>query len=484
MVESSTHKPLFAGAARAVITPPVGIRMMGYTVQESVSLNVERELTATALVLSDGRTKAVVLGCDLLFIQNPHVDGIRATIGGRIGVPADHVLINFSHTHLGPMLPGWQRDSADQKALQERYLASLEDQLAGVAAAADARLEPARLGVAKGQAPLGMNRRERLADGRVIIGENPAGCVDHEVGVVRVDFLNGRPLATIMIAACHTVVLGPKTTSLSPDFVGPAREIVERATGAPALFLQACAGNINPACGIGTGGPEQYDDLERMGAMLAGETLRAWAGIRTHNHHGPRRVVQSVAAISAWDYEALPAECVESFDIATRRKTLDMAPLPDRQAAEAQLAHARQARDKARADGKPPGVLNVLERLLAWAELVYDAVAAGGKRPNRELVAWALRINDLVLVAVNGEPFAELGLEVKRRSAVPNTFLLGYSNGCLGYLPTPEAFDEGGMEVEESYRNYLLPTGFTRQWGPTVVETALELIGELAEKHR
>jgi len=479
MVEPFNRKPLFAGAARAVITPPVGIRMMGYTVQESVSQAVERELTATALVLSDGRTKAVMLACDLLFIQNPHIDQIRQSIGRRVGVPAEHVLVNFSHTHLGPMLPGWQRDSADQQALQERYLAALEDQLAGVAAAADCRLEPARLGVAKGRAPLGINRRERLADGRVIIGENPTGAIDHELGVVRIDLLNGQPLATIMIAACHTVVLGPRTTALSPDFVGPAREIVERATGAPALFLQACAGNINPACGIGTGGPEQYDDLARMGAMLGGETLKAWASIRTHNRHGPRHVVQSVAAISAWDYEALPTESVECFGIASRRKTLEMAPLPDRATAEEQLADARRARDEARAQCKPPGVLHVVERLLAWAELVYEAVAAGGKRPTLELVGWALRINDLALVAVNGEPFAELGLEVKRRSAVPNTFLLGYSNGCLGYLPTPAAFDEGGMEVVESYRNYLLPTGFTREWGPMVVETALEMISEL-----
>jgi hypothetical protein len=183
---------LFAGAARAVITPPLGIRMMGYTVQESVSRCVERELTATALVLSDGRTKAVVLACDLLFIQNPHVDRIRAAVGRGVGVPAEQVLINCSHKHLGPMLPGWQRDSDEQQSLQERYLAALEDQLAGVAAAADGMLEPARLGVATGHASLGVNRRERLADGRVIIGENHTGPVDNEIGVVRIDRANGR----------------------------------------------------------------------------------------------------------------------------------------------------------------------------------------------------------------------------------------------------------------------------------------------------
>jgi hypothetical protein len=77
---------------------------------------------------------------------------------------------------------------------------------------------------------------------------------------------------------------------------------------------------------------------------------------------------------------------------------------------------------------------------------------------------------------VNGEPFAELALEVKRRSPITNTFFLGYSNGCLGYLPTPEAFDEGGMEVNESHQNYMLPTRFTREWGPAVVANTLDLL--------
>lgn len=64
--------------------------------------------------------------------------------------------------------------------------------------------------------------------------------------------------------------------------------------------------------------------------------------------------------------------------------------------------------------------------------------------------------------------------------AEANLFL-GYSNGCLGYLPTPEAFDEGGMEVHESHQNYMLPTPFTREWGPAVVSNALQLLEELVD---
>ena len=475
------RRGLLAGAARVVITPPVGIRMLGYTVQDGCSESIERELTATALVLSDGRVKVVLIACDVVFIQSPHVDRMRQRIAARLGVPAAHVLINASHTHLGPMLPGWKVESPDQQQIQERYVAVLEESLVGLASMADGRLQPARIGAECGSVSIGINRRERLPDGRVMIGENPNGAVDRELNVIRVDDLSGQPLATVMSAGCHTVVLGPKTLALSPDFVGPARQIIESATGAPSLFLQGAAGNINPVCGIGTGGAEQFDDSLRIGAMLAGETLKTWAAIRTHNRSGPRRVVQSVAAISVWDYEPLPVECVEFLGVASRRLTLALAPLPERQTAERQLAERRQARDDAEARGDSVGARNVAQRLYEWADLVARTEATG-KPVTRDLDVWALRINDIGIVAVNGEPFAELGLEVKRRSPLAHTMFLGYSNGCLGYLPTPEAFAEGGMDVIESVRNYMLPSGLTPEWGPAIVQTSLELLEELAQR--
>jgi hypothetical protein len=468
------RRPLRAGVARAVITPPIGIRMCGYTVQEECARSVERELTATALVLDDGEIKTALLACDILFIQSPHAERIRERIGRRLDIPASHVLLNASHTHLGPTLPGWQREDEDQARIQERYVAFLEETLAGVATTANDRLQPARIGAGSGSVAIGVNRRERMPEGGIMIGENPQGAVDREVSVVRLDALTGRPIATLMAVGCHTVVLGPKTSALSPDYAGPAREIVEAATGAPALFLQGAAGNINPACGIGAGGPEQYEDLARIGAMLGGEVLKTWGQIRTHRQRGPRRIVKSVAAISTWDYEPLPEACVEYFGVAEQRRTLSMAPLPDRETAEREVTRRRRERDAA--EGR--GAQNVARRLCDWAELVASSVAAG-MPITRELCVWALRINDIGIVAVNGEPFAELSLEVKRRSPLSHTIFLGYSNGCLGYLPTPEAFAEGGMEVIESVRNYLLPAGFTREWGPAVVETCLNLLGQL-----
>jgi hypothetical protein len=62
---------------------------------------------------------------------------------------------------------------------------------------------------------------------------------------------------------------------------------------------------------------------------------------------------------------------------------------------------------------------------------------------------------------------------------VAHPIFLGYSNGCLGYLPPPSCYAEGGMEVVESSWNYNLPSQLTPGWAPAVVDTALQAVGAL-----
>jgi hypothetical protein len=472
---------LRAGVARCVITPPIGIRMLGYTVQEECSRSVQEELTATAIVLTDEIQTLAIVACDILHIQNPHADRIREYISQRTGIPAANVLLNFSHTHLGPMLPGWKPEDEAQGRIQQHYLEFLTEALAGVVATACDRLQPARIGSARGAAPLGVNRREKLPDGKVIIGENPAGAIDRTVDVIRVDDLAGKTIATLGSAAVHTIVLGPRTTALSPDFIGPARRIIESTTAAPFLFLQGAAGNICPVTGIGAGGPEQFDDQLRLGAMLGGEVVKTWGQIRTHNRRGPRRIVKSVATLSTWDYEPVPTECIEHFGVARKRLVMDMAPLPEQFVIQEHLARFRHERDAVIADPTATrGRRYVADRMFQWAQLVADTFDRGENPPRLEIEVWAARINGLGLAAVSAEPLAELGLEVKQRSPLEHTIFLGYSNGCIGYIPPPQAFAEGGMEVVESTWNYHLPSQLTPEWGPAVVETSLALLTSTA----
>jgi hypothetical protein len=61
-----------------------------------------------------------------------------------------------------------------------------------------------------------------------------------------------------------------------------------------------------------------------------------------------------------------------------------------------------------------------------------------------------LRINDSVIWSAPVELFCEIAMAVRERSRFGHTFYFGYTNGWLGYLPTAEAFTEGGYEPKTS----------------------------------
>ena len=62
-----------------------------------------------------------------------------------------------------------------------------------------------------------------------------------------------------------------------------------------------------------------------------------------------------------------------------------------------------------------------------------------------------IQLNDLLFITFPGELFAEIGMELKRRSPCANTFIIGYCNGSVGYLPTQQAYAEGGYEVNVTH---------------------------------
>ena len=52
--------------------------------------------------------------------------------------------------------------------------------------------------------------------------------------------------------------------------------------------------------------------------------------------------------------------------------------------------------------------------------------------------------DDLALVAIPAEVFTEFGLEIKAGSPLSSTFLLGYTNGYIGYIPSQAEYQRSG----------------------------------------
>jgi len=379
---------------------------------------VHDDLYVTALVVESGGGKAAIVAADLIGFSLEFTAGVRDEVERRTGIPGANVALCASHTHYGPTTTAYDKEPpADARA----YVENLRHLIAGAVQEAAENLTPVRVGVARGECDIGINRRERKPDGTIVLGHNPGGPIDRELIVVRVDTVDGAPLATLVSFPVHGVCQSSQTRTVSSDFVAPMRDLVEPAIGATTLYLQGACGNINPRIM-----EPRFEPAQQLGRKLGAAVLTAWDGAEPVD-------VSCVAAMS--EVLLFPAKTFESADeardfIAT---------------VEAELA-SLQSNDGARAR------IEWAERRLQRATEALASIETGGALPPVEGEVMSLRFGDVALTTAPGEIFSQIGVEIKRRSPIPNTLFAGYANGSIGYMPVPEAYPLGGYEVDRACR--------------------------------
>ena len=469
---------LHVWVGRATITPPVGVDLMGFSRRSRPSTGIHMDLYATALVASAHGGIVAILDCDLIYLHPPLVDEIRDALAAFLGTERSHVLISCTHSHSAPTSSpvkiGGEQDRVRPE--EETYIASLPYLLLSAVKQAAAAMQPARIGAGTGCLALSANRRQKLPDGRVVLGDNLAGPVDHRVGVVRVDSRDGRPLAALVNYACHPIFIGSASRLISPDFPGPLRRTVERETGATCLFLQGATGNVNPR------NPMHPDprEAERAGTMLGLEAAKTFLEIETRATIQREYWLTSVATfhlVRREPVESMKPDCVDAREVVL---SLPLAPLPDRELARRTLEERRLALDALLQPGTDPDDQNPARYQLQWAQMLVRSVELPSKPLSVNVPVQALRINDVAVVGVAGELFVEVQLAIKKASPFASTLVAAYSNGCVGYLPVAEAYPEGGYEVDHSYKGYRLPAAIAPGGAETVAETAMDLLRALS----
>ena len=109
-----------------------------------------------------------------------------------------------------------------------------------------------------------------------------------------------------------------------------------------------------------------------------------------------------------------------------------------------------------------------LEKVHAFK--VLDVAARGGRPIEAEVQVIALG-DDVAWVALPGEIFVELGLEIKKRSPFRQTIVVELANNSIGYVPTKRAFGEGNYEV--------VSARCAEGSGEMLVEAALRLLNDV-----
>lgn len=369
---------LKAGAAQIDVTPPLGHPMWGYAARrDAPSTAVLDRLRARALVLEVGSSRLALVGLDL---GRAPCRASTAVIRARVKKAAaiDLVFLVASHTHHGPVL-----EDDTWPTPRTSYVRQLEEKLGDVILAAAKALKPARLGIASKEVALNRNRHSKRDD-------RP---VDRELLLLRVEDDDGKVLAHAVNFAAHPTMLPARTCKFSPDYVGVLCALVEKATGAPCLFLQGAAGDLS------TNGSGGRNTPEKFGAALAGEVLALAKTVRVKGLEKPTL---------RW------AE--DEFRFTPR---IDL--------------------------GNPLWRIGLATAFYPALVRHYEREYRDGVRP---VMTTAVLDGRIGFVGVSGEFFSGHALQLKRRARLEHLFFLGYCNDYHQYFPTIEAASEGGYGTE------------------------------------
>ncbi|HLY17832.1 MAG TPA: neutral/alkaline non-lysosomal ceramidase N-terminal domain-containing protein, partial [Bryobacteraceae bacterium] len=252
---------------------------------------------------------------------------------------------------------------------------------------ARSELAPARLAFGTGYAAANINRRARDIDGRISLGLNPDGPTDRQIGLMRFEHTDGSVIALIANYSMHGTALGPQNTLISGDAPGTVEAYVEEKLGGPMLYVNGSAGNLAPIYTV---------------------------------------------------QEDFRAAHITEFNVLLGDRIL---------AANRSLA-AATAKVSIRAGER--FVETPLRKAFGWDDSLGNYLQAGKGEPGtiRFPIRFAIINHDLALWSAPVELFCEISMNVRNRSPYPHTFYFGYTNGWLGYLPTRQAFSEGGYETQ------------------------------------
>ncbi len=450
--------PFYAGAAHVKLDPPVGLAMLGYGNRVGVSAGVHDDLAAQALVLSDGANKVAIAGVDLLAIGIRIADDIRERVAARTGIPADSILVCATHTHSAPSFNIFATPRADAKPAKGRDLEwerALPEKIASAIIQADENLEPAILRSGSAQFTLGVHRRLLRPHRQVQTAANRSGPADARVEALGAYRADGTAIAFLMNYPCHGVVLCEDNLLYSRDWPGFAMDEIETAAAASggsrpvSIFIQGATGNIDP---------------------------RSRGNFEVAEQHGR---AMGRAAFDALDH----APSVSEGKIAARKIELNLKLKDLRE----ELALARECAEQTQAslDNHRGGTGYQLKRLHDHHSQSLAALSAlevleeqnrRDRRVNittRELATamTVVTVGNLAFVGIPGELFVELGLSLKTNPHFAQTFVAGYCNDLIGYIPTGAAYPEGGYEVDTAR----IAAGS----GETIVNTALAALAAM-----
>ncbi|WP_197455762.1 neutral/alkaline non-lysosomal ceramidase N-terminal domain-containing protein [Stieleria neptunia] len=414
-----------AGVAKQNITPDEPMWMAGYGSRDRPSQGKLTDLWAKALVLQDASgNQAVLITLDLVGIDRELATAITDQIQTVHQLDRSQIAICCSHTHTGPALKKnlaplhYLIVDKDQQQKIAAYEERLQQQILVAVGDAFAKRQSAKLSWGSGTASFATNRRENRPEGKVAQWRSEGklkGPVDHDVPVLAVADPQGKLVSVVFGYACHATVLG--VYSWSGDYPGFACAALEESyPDSIAMFWAGCGADQNPL-------PRRTVELAR--------------------HYGRRLATAVETVLMTIQMQQLAPTLSSRF----REIDLPLGPLPSREQIEAN-ARSKNKWEAARATM----LLEQLDRGETLAQTYPYAVGS-----------WTLG-DDIDMVFLGGEVVVDYALRLKSELRGKQSWIAGYANDVMAYIPSRRVLQEGGYEGGTSMVYYGLPA----HWSPEV----------------
>lgn len=448
-----------AGFCERDITPTLGMEKPGGYRKAYVE-KIHDPLKVRAVVFDDGKKKVALVGIDTAMIQfSKAADEVRKAVKKKCGIKEDHIMLGASHTHQGGAFFGYlPEEFKDAPALVKDlalnhsvvadplYYRWVVQQIISAICEADQKKREVLLSVGSGyEDKVCYNRRFRMRNGRVYTHPGkgnpdimePAGPIDPEVGVLSAWEPEGELLGVIVNYACHGTTFA---AGVSADWVYFLERTIQGVYGkeVKVIFLNGACGDVTQVNNLSLQESEHGERWARLvGQRVGAEALKVLA--------------------TSIPGELKPIDALTQIIKIKRRK-------PSQKHLKRSLKIVKE---------NPEGK-NTTEWTFAKEIIILDYLIK--KKPIVNVEVQAIQIGPVVFISNPAEYFCELGLEIKRESSFPFTYVVELANGYVGYVPTKEAFGAkgGGYEtVLTSYSN-LEPSA-----GEKIAETSVSLVKKL-----
>ncbi|MEQ8851892.1 neutral/alkaline non-lysosomal ceramidase N-terminal domain-containing protein [Gimesia sp.] len=424
-----------AGLAKAKITPETDVWLAGYGSKRAPDGKLH-DIWMKALALeAPGGERAVLITSDFQGVPKSMSDRVFKKIKTKFDLERRQIMFTFSHNHCGPRLGDDLYDYYPTTPEQDKTVAEYTDRMvektvAMIGEALD-NLAPATLKQGNGHTTFAVNRRNnREADIPNLLkaGKALVGPVDHDVPILTVTRPDGQLAAVLFGYACHPTTLS--FTKICGDYPGFAQlEIEKNHPGTLAMFVNTCGGDQNPL-------PRRKVELcEKYGHMLAVAVEEAL-----------KQPLQNVSPglKTAFTYVDLPY-----LKVVTRADL--------------------------EADTKSGSAIKQ-----RWAKRLLKKLDQGETFPSAypyPIHAWRLG-KETLMIGMGAETVVDYSLRFKREFG-PGTWVCGYADDMISYIPSKRVWLEGGYEGGSNLYEYGRPA---YRWSEQTEDLISETVNKLVKQ--